>query len=48
MEIIILVPLATMTRCFEKGDVTFWADEKDAQRLIKAGYAKPAKTPERK
>ncbi len=42
MEIILLVPLATMGRCFEKGEVVQWTDRADALRLIKAGFAKEA------
>ena len=51
MEIIILVPLATNTRCFEKGDQVTWADKTDAERLIKAGFARrvePQNNPQRR
>ena len=49
MEIEITVPLATNLRAYDKGEKTFWEDKADAQRLIKAGYAKPVagKAPER-
>jgi hypothetical protein len=42
MELIIVVPLATDRRTFEKGEKVFWPDKADAQRLIKAGHARPA------
>jgi len=41
MEIEILTSLVTMQRAFEKGDRTYWPDKADADRLIKAGYARP-------
>ena len=50
MKIIILVPLATSGRCYEKGDEVLWPDKADAERLCKAGYARvvTADVPQRK
>lgn len=45
IRIRILTSLATMTRTYEKGDVTDW-DKGDAQGLFKAGYAEPLPAPE--
>ena len=48
MEIRILTPLVTTGAAYGPGDVTTWPDAKDAQRLIKAGFAEPVKKSEPK
>jgi hypothetical protein len=42
VELEILVGLAGDRRTYNPGDRVQWADKKDAERLIAAGYAKPA------
>lgn len=42
MELEFLANLATDRRTFTRKDRAFWPDKADAQRLIAAGYAKPA------
>ena len=40
VRIRVLVPLATMGRCYEKGDIANW-EKADAQKLFAAGFAEP-------
>lgn len=42
MEIELLTGVATAARTYDQGDVVYWPDKKDAERMIKAGAAKPA------
>lgn len=43
MRIELLTGVATMSRTYEAGDVVDWPDKADAERMIKAGIARPAK-----
>ncbi len=46
MKILLLTPISGTNGSFAEGEVTDWADDEDAKRLIEAGFAEkvgPAK-----
>lgn len=48
MELEFLTSVVTDRASYQRGDRTTWSDRADAQRLIKAGYAREVKTEPRR